>query len=69
MQIKPYGDQALVVEFDNKIDVEINNQVIALYLSKLCKAKRNQMPHTSLSYFNYWFERSKTRSQIDLSRN
>ncbi len=33
MQIKPYGDQALIVEFENKIDLKINNQVIALYQS------------------------------------
>jgi inhibitor of KinA len=31
LRVKPYGDQALAVEFDNKIDVEVNNQVITLY--------------------------------------
>lgn len=31
MQIKPYGDQALIVEFENKIDVAISNQVITMY--------------------------------------
>ena len=47
MQVIPLGDQALLVEFDQRIDPEVNRQVIALHnrLSPGFATKRSFQRH------------------------